>query len=95
MSLEESERFKRTINPYKNRRIIVEATETRSEKIKKVGGNMLTGIKNTQEGLRKTFPGLADEKTRNKIFSVDPQVEKKAKKPIVIKYPWEDEWWMK
>ena len=86
MVLQESERFKRTINPYKNRRIMVEATETKSEKIKKVGSTMVTGFRNTQEGLRRTFPGLADEKTRNKIFSIDDTAEKNLKHPIKKKW---------
>lgn len=63
--MEEIGRFKRTINPYKNKKIIIQKTTTAKEKLQHAIDNTNTKIisagtkfRGAQDKLRKTFPGV-------------------------------------
>ena len=61
MGLMESERFKRTIDPYKHKQMVIQAASTTTEKIKDMTGKTgiaVTGFNQFQDRLRKKFPGL-------------------------------------
>jgi hypothetical protein len=71
--LMESNRFKRTINPYKEKKFIVSKTVSTSEKLQGLSGKMSSGVKKTassfkgvQDKLREHLPGLIDYDKKKK-----------------------------